>query len=203
MLWWRSVGYSHTAFVVESFLDEVAHAAGKDPYEFRARCWVPNTRAYGGVLELAAQQAGWGTPLPPGRARGIAAHESFGKWVAEGSLANGRPRVHRVVCAIDCGQYVTRHHPGADGERHRVRALGRAPRRDHPQGGRVQQSNFHDYSVLRMNEMPLVGVRIVESREKPGGVGEPGVPPVAPATGNALFALTGKRIRRLPVQAET
>jgi isoquinoline 1-oxidoreductase beta subunit len=204
-LWWRSVGHSHTAFVVESFLDEAAHAAGVDPLEFRRRLLAQHPRHLA-VLERAAKAAGWGEPLPAGRARGIAVHHSFESYVAavaEVSLERGRPRVHRYTCAIDCGRVVNpdtvvAQIEGAVGFGLTAALHSEITLRD----GRVEQANFHDYPMLRMHEMPEVAVELVESDAPPTGVGEPGVPPIAPALGNALFALTGKRIRRLPIRPE-
>ncbi len=206
VLWWRSVGHSHTAFVVESFIDELAHAAGKDPFEYR-RALLGSQPRHRGVLELAAAKAGWGKPLPAGRARGIAVHASFGSFVAQVAEVSMSPRgqvkVHRVVAAVDCGQYVNPDTIAAQIEGGVAFGLSAAL---HGQitlkGGRVVQSNFHDYEVLRLNEMPEVEVHILPSGEKPGGVGEPGVPPVAPAVANAIFALTGSRVRRLPIRPE-
>ncbi len=203
VLWWRSVGHSHTSFVVESFLDELAHASGKDPYELRLALLAGQPRLRG-VLELAARKAGWGTPLPAGRARGIAVHESFGSFVAEVaevSIKGVVPKVHRVVAAIDCGRIVNpdtiqAQVAGAVAFGLSAALHGQITLKD----GRVEQSNFHDYEVVRIDEMPEVEVHIVESAEGPGGVGEPGVPPIAPAVTNALFKLTGRRIRRLPIQ---
>ena len=204
--WWRSVGHSHTAFVVESFMDEVAHLAGKDPFEFRRDLLARHPR-HKGVLELAAQKSGWGKTLPPDRARGIALHESFGSFVAEVAEVSvnvaGKVRVHRVVCAIDCGKFVNPNTIAAQMESCIVYGLsaalyGAITFKD----GRVEQRNFNDYPILRINEMPEVEVHIMPSQEEPGGVGEPGVPPIAPAVANAIFALTGKRIRRLPIRAE-
>lgn len=205
VLWWRSVGHSHTAFVVESFIDEVAHAANKDPYEFR-RMLLKNQPRYRAVLELAAEKAGWGKPKE-GRGMGIAIHKSFGSYVAqvtEVSLDKSSTiRVHRVVCAIDCGMVVNPSTVAAQMESGIVFGLSAALYGAITfKNGRVEQSNFHDYPLLRMNEMPKVEVYIVESRETPQGVGEPGVPPIAPAVCNAIFALTGKRIRRLPINPD-
>ena len=202
VLWWRSVGHSHTAFVVESFLDEVAHAAGKDPLELR-RALLGRHPRHRGVLELAAARAGWGAPLPAGRGRGIAVHESFGSvvaQVAEVSVQEGRLRVHRVVCAIDCGMVVNPETIEAQMESGIAFGLsaalyGAITLKD----GRIEQSNFHDYPVLRMNEMPVIEVHVAPSTEALGGVGEPGVPPIAPAVANALFAASGRRVRRLPI----
>jgi isoquinoline 1-oxidoreductase subunit beta len=204
--WWRSVGHSHTGFVVESFFDEMAHAAGKDPYELRRKLLSSHPRRKG-VLELAAQKAGWGDPLPEGQARGIAVHASFGSFVAQVAevsvSARGELRVHRVVCAVDCGRVVNPNTVEAQMEGGIVYGLtavlhGAITLKN----GRVEQSNFHDYPMLSINEMPKVEVFIMPSEEKPSGVGEPGVPPVAAAVTNAIFAATGKRIRRLPISAE-
>jgi isoquinoline 1-oxidoreductase beta subunit len=205
-LWLRSVGHSHTSFVVESFLDELAHAAGKDPVEFRRGLLGKHPR-HKRVLETVAEKAGWGTPLPEGRARGIAVHESFGSYVAhvaEVSVSpEGKPRIHRVVCAVDCGPVVNPDTVRAQMEGCIVLGLTAALYGEITfEKGRVKQRNFHDYPMLRMNEMPVVEAHIVPSTDKMGGVGEPGVPPVAPAVANALFSLTGKRIRRLPFRAE-
>ena len=200
---WRSVGNSQNAFFIECFIDELAHAAGRDSFEFRRALLAKHPR-HKRVLELAAEKAGWGTKLPAGRARGIAVAESFGSFiaqVAEVSLENGKPRVHRVVCAADVGTTVNPDTVAAQMESGIVYGLsaalyGRITFRN----GQVEQSNFHDYPVLRMNEMPAVEVHLVPSTESPGGVGEPGTPPIAPAVCNALFALTGKRVRRLPIE---
>ena len=202
VLWWRSVGHTHTGFVVESFLDELAHAAGEDPYQYRRALLAGHPRHLG-VLDLAAKQAGWGTPPPAGRARGIAVHDSFGSWSRRSRRSRSQGtavRVHRVVCAIDCGLAVNpADDPRADGGRDRVRADGRPLRPDHAQAGPREQSNFHDYPVLRINEMPEVEVHIVPSTAPPTGIGEPGTPLMAAALCNALFALTGRRIRSLPL----
>jgi isoquinoline 1-oxidoreductase beta subunit len=203
VLWWRSVGHSHTAFVVESFVDELAHAAGKDPVAFRRELLPPGERRRR-VLDTAAEAFGWGRPLPAGHAAGIAVHESFGSAVAhaaEVSVDGGRIRVHRVVCAVDCGPVINPDGVEAQMQSGIVFGLsaalyGEITFRD----GRVEQSNFHDYPVLRLHEMPRVEVHVVKSNEKMGGVGEPGTPPIAPAVANALFTLTGKRLRRLPLR---
>ncbi len=204
--WWRSVGHSHTAFVVESFIDEVAHAAGKDPYEFRRKLLAKQKRHLG-VLELAARKAGWGKQLPKGQGLGIAVHKSFGSYIAQAAdvsvSSTGEVRVHRVVCAIDCGRVVNPDTIKAQMESGIVFGLsavlhGAITFKD----GRVEQSNFHDYQVLRMNEMPEVEVHIVKSQELPGGVGEPGVPPIAPAVANAVYNATGIRLRKLPMTPE-
>jgi len=206
VLWWRSVGHSHTAFVVECFLDEAARAAGKDPVAFRLPLMSGHPRSKG-ALELAARKAGWGTPPPKGRGRGIAVAESFGSFVAQvaevEAQADGRIRVCRVVCAIDCGKIVNPDTIEAQMESGIVFGLTAAL---HGQitfaRGRVEQGNFDDYPLLRLDETPEIEVHIVESGEKPGGVGEPGVPPVAPAVANALFDASGIRLRTLPMTPE-
>jgi len=204
VLWWRSVGHTHTGFVNESFLDEVAHAGGKDPFELR-RQLLQNEPRHLAVLELAAEKGDWGKPLQKGRARGIAVRKSFESYVAEVaevSLDNdGEVRVHRVVCAVDCGITVNPWNVVAQMESAIVYGLTAALYSELTvKKGRVQQSNFHDYPVLRMDRMPKIEVHLVKSTEKPTGVGEPGVPPLAAAVANALFALTGKRVRKLPIK---
>jgi isoquinoline 1-oxidoreductase beta subunit len=200
-LWWRSVGHSHNAFVMETLIDDLARAAKQNPLDYRRRLLAEHPRHLG-VLNLAAEKAGWGKPLPKGRAHGLAVHESFGSWVAqvaEVSLEGDQVRVHRVVCAVDCGVCVNPEGVRAQMESGIVYGLsaalfGRITLKE----GRVQQSNFHDYRVVRMNEAPAIEVHIVPSSEKPGGAGEPGTPPIAPAVGNAIFALTNRRLRSLP-----
>jgi isoquinoline 1-oxidoreductase beta subunit len=197
------VGASQNAFIVESFVDELAAAAGQDPYEYR-RALLGTSPRHRGVLELAAARAGWGSPLPAGHVRGIAVAFSYGSYAAEVAevsvAADGALRVHRVVCAIDCGLAVNPDQIRAQMEGGIVWGLTAVLRGEITiADGRAQQSNFHDYPMLRINEMPVVEVHIVESAEAPGGVGEPGVPPLAPAVANAVFAATGKRIRRPPI----
>ncbi|HBL27742.1 MAG TPA: twin-arginine translocation pathway signal protein [Acidobacteria bacterium] len=205
VLWWRSVGHSHTAFVVESFIDELAHAAQKDPLAFR-RELLPADSRHRRLLDTVATAFGWGKPLPPGHGAGLAVHESFGSVVAQAaevSVEQGSIRVHRVVCAIDCGPVVNPDGVEAQMQSGIVYGLsaalyGEITFRD----GRVEQSNFHDYQVLRLPEMPKIEVHIAQSKDKMGGAGEPGTPPIAPAVANALFAATGKRLRSLPLRLE-
>ncbi len=202
---WRSVGHSYNAFFTECFLDELAAAAGKDPFEYR-RALLGTHPRHRAVLELAAAQAGWGQSLPAGRARGIALHESFGSIVAEVaevSLQDGRPRVHRVVCAIDCGVVVNPDTVAAQMQSAIVFGLTAALfGRITLKGGRVEQRNFPDHDMLRLAQMPHVDTHIIPSSAPPGGVGEPGTPPIAPAVANALSALTGRRIRELPIRLD-
>ncbi len=199
---WRAVGHSHNAFFSESFMDELAAASRTDPVEFR-RGLLKHAPRYLAVLNLAAAKANWGAKLAAGRALGVALHESFGSvvaQVAEVSLQEGKPRVHRVVCAIDCGTVVNPNIVAQQMESAIVFALtaalhGRVDIHD----GVVQQGNFPSYPMVRLAHAPQVETWITASERPPGGVGEPGVPPLAPAVGNALFALTGKRLRSLPL----
>ena len=204
--YWRSVGPSQNTFMLESFIDELAHAAGRDPFEFRRDMLSAHPRIRH-VLEVAAERAGWGSALPAGRARGIAVVEDKGglvAQVAEVSIENGNIRVHRITAAADCGRII---HPGiVEGQISGAVVAGLTAALHGEitlENGRVAQSNFHDYLMLRMREMPEIDVHLVRSEEEPGGAGEPGVPPVAPALANALFALTGTRVRRLPLRAES
>src|SRR2546428_1165645 len=201
--WWRSVGHSHTGFATECFIDELAVLAQKNPYQFR-RALLPKHPRHLAVLDLAAQKAGWGKPLPKGRARGIAVHfafESYNAQVAEVSVDDGKIRVHRIVSAVDCGRYVN---PGIIAAQLEGGAIFRASAALFQEftfdNGRLQQTNFHTFPVMRMNECPEIESHIVESNEKSGGIGEPGVPCTAPAIANAVFAAIGKRIRKLPIR---
>jgi isoquinoline 1-oxidoreductase beta subunit len=209
--WWRSVGSTHTAFSTETFLDELAAAAGKDPYQVR-RALLAKSPRHKAVLEMAATEADWSTPLVSARVgdrrgRGIAVHESFNTVVAQVAEVtvrrDGSYRVDRVMCAVDCGLAVNPDVIRAQMESGIVYGLtaamhGAITLKD----GVVEQSNFHDYMPLRMNEMPRIGVYIVRSTEKPTGVGEPATPVIAPAVANALFAATGKPIRSLPIRIQ-
>jgi isoquinoline 1-oxidoreductase beta subunit len=203
VLWWRSVGHSHTAFEVESFIDELAHAAKQDPLAYR-RALLPKDSRERRALELAAAKFGWGKPLPQGHAAGLAVHQSFGSYVAhvaEVSVADGQVRVHRVVCAIDCGPVVNPLTVEAQMQSGIVFGLSAALHGELTfKNGRVEQSNFHDYPALRLPEMPKIEVHVVASTDSMGGCGEPGTPPIAPAVANAVFALTGKRLRKLPLR---
>ena len=223
---WRSVGNSHNAFAVETFLDDVAHVAGRDPYQLRRALLAKDPRDKNmllvapdrmrptlfakfprdrQVLELAADKAGWGTPLPPGRGRGLAVHYSFRTsvaYVAEVTVgSDGKVKVDRVVCAVDCGVAINPDVIRAQVEGGIGFGLGAILYGAiSVKNGKVEQSNFNDYRVLRMNEMPKVEVHIVASSERPTGIGEPVVPPIGPAVSNAIFAATGKRVRTLPLR---
>jgi isoquinoline 1-oxidoreductase subunit beta len=201
--WWRSVGHTHTAFAVESFIDECAAAAGQDPVAYRRALLDEKHARHRGVLEMLADKSGWGQALPAGHARGLAIHESFGSVVgevAEVSMQGGIPRVHRVVAVIDCGfavnpQMIAGQVESALNYGLSAALFGEITFSD----GKPNQSNFDTYRVVRINEAPSVVVHIVPSDAPPTGVGEPGTPPIAPAVANAIFALTGKRVRRLPM----
>jgi isoquinoline 1-oxidoreductase beta subunit len=202
---WRSVGSSQNGFMIESFLDELAFAAGQDPVQYR-RALLSKKPRHLGVLELAAEKSGWGTPLPEGRARGVAVVESFNSYVAEVAEVSLHPdrtiRVDRVVCAVDCGVVVNPDIVKAQVEGAVVFGLTAAQLSEITiDKGRVAQSNFHDFPLLRMREMPVVEVHLVPSTEAPTGIGEPGTPPIAAAIANAVFTLTGTRLRSLPMRA--
>src|SRR6202022_4273930 len=220
--WWRSVEHSSSGFVVETFVDELAAAAGVGPLKFRLQLIgdarkIPDftnpkegkpqdTARLKSVLQLAAEKAEWGKPLPKGIARGIAGYYSFESYtaaVAEVSVEKGQVRLHRIVYAVDCGRPVNPTGVVAQVESAAVYALS-ALMKDAItiDRGRVKQANFNDYDMPRMKEMPKVEVHLVMSKEDPPGIGEPGLPVVAPAVGTATFAAHGKRLRRLPIRAE-
>jgi isoquinoline 1-oxidoreductase subunit beta len=202
VLWWRSVGHSHTAFVIETTIDELARAAKQDPIAYRLALLDPKHTRVRTVLQLVRDKSGWATPVPKGRARGVAMHESFGSvvaYVVEVSVDKNNIRVHKVTSAIDCGTPVNPMTIEAQVQSGTVFGLsaalyGQITLKD----GVVQQTSFADYPILRLDAMPEMAVHIVPSRADPSGVGEPGVPPIAPAVANAVFALTGKRVRKLP-----
>ncbi|MBK8337167.1 MAG: xanthine dehydrogenase family protein molybdopterin-binding subunit [Sterolibacteriaceae bacterium] len=211
VLWWRSVGSTHTAFSTEIFIDELAAAAGRDPVEFRMALLGKHPR-HAGVLKLAAEQGGWGKPLAPGkpgerRGRGVAVHESFHTFVAEVAEVTVKPdgslNVDRVVVAVDCGvavnpDVIKAQVEGSVGYALSAVLYNQITLRD----GAVEQTNFHDYPLLRIAEMPVVEVHIVASAANPSGIGEPAVPPLAPAVANAIAAATGKRLRGLPIASD-
>ncbi|XXY54642.1 xanthine dehydrogenase family protein molybdopterin-binding subunit [Sorangium sp. So ce269] len=203
VLWWRSVGNTHTAFAVESMVDELAHAAGKDPLAYRLELLKDKPR-HANALKVAAEKAGWGTAPAAGRARGLAMHESFGSIiaeVAEVSIEQGRIRVHAVTCSVDCGTAVN---PlGVEAQIQGSVAFGLTAAlhgKLNITDGVVQESNFHDYPMLRMFDMPRIAVHIIPSQAKMGGIGEPATAPIAPAVANAVFALTKQRLRSLPLR---
>ena len=201
---WRSVGSTHNAFTVESFMDELARAAGKDPLEFRLD-HMAKTSALRRVLETVAEKAGWGKSLKTGQARGIACHSCFGSHVAQVAEISvdkekGGLRVHRVVCAIDCGPVINPDTVRAQMEGGIIMGLSAALKEqvNFAKGG-VESANFGDYPLLRFSETPEIEVHLVQGQKPHGGVGEPGLPPIAPAVANALFAAAGIRVRTLPL----
>ncbi|WP_437683462.1 molybdopterin cofactor-binding domain-containing protein [Sorangium sp. So ce131] len=203
VLWWRSVGNTHTAFAMESIIDELAHAAGQDPLAYRLELLKDKPR-HANALKVAAEKAGWGTAPAQGRARGLAVHESFGSIiaeVAEVSIEKGRIRVHSVTCSVDCGTAVN---PlGVEAQIQGSVAFGLTAAlygKLNIVDGQVQESNFHDYPMLRMFDMPRIAVHIIPSQAKMGGIGEPATAPIAPAVANAVFALTKQRLRSLPLR---
>ncbi len=204
--WWRSVGYSVNAFTVESFMDELAHAAGKDPVQFRLDHMDKSSRPYQ-ILSLLAEKAGWGTPIPEGRARGVAVtscFESFAAHMAEVSVdKKGKITVHKMVCTLDCGTAVYPDAIRAQAEAGVVMGLSVAlHEKVRFEGGGVKTANYSDYPVLTMSEVPVIEVHIAGNTLKAGGVGEPVFPSVAPAVANAVFKATGVRLRELPLKRE-
>lgn len=200
--YWRSVSHSLNAFANESFMDELAAAAGQDPYQYRMALLTKQPR-YANVLKLAAEKAGWGQPLPAGRARGIALMEGYGSYlaqVAEISLEGGAVKVHRVTVAVDPGRMVNPDTIEAQAQSGVVFGMGAALLQEITlENGRVQQTNFDTFPLVRMHEAPVIDVVLVESSEKPGGIGEPATALIAPAIANAVATLTGKRVRKLPM----
>lgn len=205
VLWWRSVGSTHTAYATEVFLDQLLHSGGRDPVE--GRLALLSDSRHRGVLEEVARMADWGAEVASGRARGVALHKSFGTYVAQiaeiSRNDDGLPRVHKVWCAVDCGVAVNPDIIRAQMEGGIGYGLSAALFEEITlEEGRVQQSNFGGYRTLRINEMPEVQVSIIRSAQPPTGVGEPGLPPVAPAVANAWYRLTGEWVRRLPFARE-
>jgi isoquinoline 1-oxidoreductase beta subunit len=204
--YWRSVSHLLNAFANESFVDELAKEAGQDPYQYRMSM-LKNQPRFANVLKLAADKAGWGTPLPAGRARGIALMEGYDTYmaqVAEISMnGDGTVKVHRVTVAADLGRMVNPDTVEAQIQSSVVFGMGAALMQEITlENGRVQQTNYHQFPVVRMNEAPAIDILLVESTEKPGGIGEPATAVVVPAIANAVATLTGKRVRKLPMTAE-
>ncbi|MCR9222105.1 MAG: xanthine dehydrogenase family protein molybdopterin-binding subunit [Alphaproteobacteria bacterium] len=203
VLWWRAVGSTHTAFAVEAFIDELAAAAGKDPYAFRMAMLADHPR-HRAVLQTAAEKAGWAEPLPEGRHRGLALHESFGSVVAhvvELAMEGGAPVIHRVVAAVECGTVVNPDVVRAQIEGGTAFGLGAIMAEELTlEAGRVQETNYDAYTPLRIDQAPAVEVHIVPSDARPSGVGEPGLPSIGPAVANAIAAATGRRVRQLPIR---
>jgi isoquinoline 1-oxidoreductase beta subunit len=201
--YWRSVGYSQNTFFMEAFVDEMAAATKKDPVEFRRKLLAAQPRMLA-VLNLAAEKAGWGTPLPAGRFRGVSVVNNIGSFnaqVAEVSVTDNKIKVHRVVCAVDCGLVVNPAIVAQQMESGVVYGLSAALKQAITlDKGRVVQQNFNNYDPLRIDEMPKVEVHIVPSTANPGGIGEASTPTAAPAVLNAVFAATGKRVRMLPAK---
>jgi isoquinoline 1-oxidoreductase subunit beta len=204
---WRSVGNSINAFTMESFMDELAHAAGWDPLDFRLDCLPEGSRPKR-LLKALAEKAGWGSPLPPGRFRGVAQHFSFGSYVAHVAEVSvdkesGAITVHRIVCAADCGAVINTDTAAAQLQGATLMGLSAALKEKISfKAGGVDSSNFDDYPVLRFPAAPEVEAYLFPSGEVLGGLGEPGLPPVAPAVANAVFAATGNRMRKLPLAVE-
>ncbi|HSL42940.1 MAG TPA: molybdopterin cofactor-binding domain-containing protein, partial [Anaerolineales bacterium] len=201
---WRSVEHFPQAYATQCFIDEMAHELQRDPVDLRLELYSGRAAE---VIKLAAEKAEWGKPLPEGWGRGIAYHATFGvthvAYVAEVSVNDGKVFVRRVVAAVDCGEMVNPDNVAAQVEGGIAFGLTAALKAEATlKDGRIQQSNFHNYPILQINEMPLVEVYLVQSDQRPSGMGEMGVPPIAPAVANAVFAATGKRIRHIPIRTE-
>ncbi len=203
--YWRSVSHALNAFANETFIDECAAAAGKDPYAYRMSL-LANQPRFANVLKIAADKSGWGTAAPAGRFRGIALMEGYDTYmaqVAEVSIKDGVPVVHKVTVAADLGRMVNPDTVEAQIQSSIVFGLTAALYGEITvDKGRVQQTNFHQYKMVRMNEAPQIDITLVQSTEKPGGIGEPATALIGPAVGNAVFAATGKRLRKMPMTAE-
>jgi len=213
-LWWRSVEHSFNGFAVECFIDELAAAAGQDPVQFRKSLlvkpanWKPKDEGYPdparllGVLEVAAVKIGWGTPLPKGKGRGIATYHSFGSYIAEAAevtVTGNTFKIDRVVAAIDCGQIVNPESVRAQAESAIIYGLSAALKNEITvKNGAIEQTNFDGYDPIRISEAPPIEVHLLKSKAAPGGMGEPALPPAAPAVANAIFAACGQRVRKLP-----
>jgi isoquinoline 1-oxidoreductase beta subunit len=210
------VEHSFNGFVVESFIDELAASAGKDPVEYRKSLlvkpanWKPrfdddvDPARLRGVLELAAEKSGWGTPLPKGRGRGIASYASFGSYfaeVAEVTVSGNNFKIDRIVAAVDCGQIVNPESVRSQAEGAIIYGLSAALKNEITiKNGAVEQTNFDGYDPIRISEAPRIEVYLTKSKEDPGGMGEPALPPAAPAVANAIFAASGQRVRKMPLQ---
>jgi len=215
-LWWRSVEHSFNGFAVECFIDELAAAAGQDPVQFRKTLLVkpanwkakndedPDPGRLRAVMELAAEKSGWGNPLPKGRGRGIATYHSFGSYiceVAEVTVQGNSFKVDRMVAAIDCGQIVNPESVRAQAESAIIYGLSAALKNEITvKNGAIEQTNFDGYDPIRISEAPPIEVHLLKSKDEPGGMGEPALPPAAPAVANAIFSASGKRVRKLPFQ---
>ena len=202
--YWRSVSHILNAFANESFIDELAKSAGKDPYEYRMAMLTKQPR-FANVLKMAADKAGWGKALPAGRARGIALMEGYDTYmaqVAEISLVDGAVKLHRVTVAADVGRMVNPDTVEAQIQSSIIFGMGAALTQEITvDKGRVQQTNFHQFPLVRMDESPVIDILLVNSTEKPGGIGEPATAIIVPAIANAVATLTGKRVRKLPMTA--
>ena len=217
--WWRSVEHSFNGFVVESFIDELAAAAGQDPAQFRRSLLVkppnwkpkfeydPDPARLLGVLNLVAEKSGWANPLPKGKGRGIACYHSFGSYfaeVAEVTVKGSEFKIDRIVAAVDCGQIVNPESVRSQTEGAIIYGLSAALKNEITiKNGAVEQTNFDGYDPLRISEAPPIEVHLVTSKEDPGGMGEPALPPIAPAVANAIFAASGQRLRRMPFQLKS